>query len=100
LPPSIKLNTGVYAAVMGPNLETRAEYRYIHNLGADVVGMSTVPEVLVANHMGIECCAISVLTDDCDPDNLKPVNLDDIIKTAQKAKKKITELYISLIEAM
>ena len=96
----IKLNTGVYAAVMGPNLETRAEYRYIHNLGADVVGMSTVPEVLVANHMGIQCCAISVLTDDCDPDNLKPVNLDDIIKTARGAEKKITELYISLIDAI
>jgi len=96
----IKLNTGIYAAVMGPNLETRAEYRYIHNLGADVVGMSTVPEVLVANHMGIQCCAISVLTDDCDPDNLKPVNLDDIIKTARAAEKKITELYISLIEAI
>ena len=96
----IKLNTGVYAAVMGPNLETRAEYRYIHNLGADVVGMSTVPEVLVANHMGIQCCAISVLTDDCDPDNLKPVNLDDIIKTARAAEKKITELYINLIEAI
>ena len=96
----IKLNTGVYAAVMGPNLETRAEYRYIHNLGADVVGMSTVPEVLVANHMGIQCCAISVLTDDCDPDNLKPVNLDDIIKTARAAEKKITELYIGLIDAI
>jgi purine-nucleoside phosphorylase len=96
----IKLNKGIYAAVMGPNLETRAEYRYIHNLGADVVGMSTVPEVLVANHMGMACCAISVLTDDCDPDNLKPVSIDDIIKTAQKAEKKLTELYLALIESM
>jgi purine-nucleoside phosphorylase len=96
----IKLNKGVYAAVMGPNLETRAEYRYIHNLGADVVGMSTVPEVLVANHMGMACCAISVLTDDCDPDNLKPVSIDDIIKTAQKAEKKVTELYLALIESL
>lgn len=96
----IKLNKGVYAAVMGPNLETRAEYRYIRQLGADVVGMSTVPEVLVANHMGMQCCAISVLTDDCDPDNLAPVNVDDIIKTAQKAEKKLTELYVGLIEAI
>jgi purine-nucleoside phosphorylase len=96
----IKLHKGIYAAVMGPNLETRAEYRYIHNLGADVVGMSTVPEVLVANHMGMACCAISVLTDDCDPDNLKPVSIDDIIKTAQKAEKKLTELYLALIESM
>jgi purine-nucleoside phosphorylase len=97
---SIKLNKGVYAAVMGPNLETRAEYRYIRTLGADVVGMSTVPEVLVANHMGLACCAVSVLTDNCDPDNLEPVNIDDIIKTAQKAEKKLTELYLSLIESL
>jgi purine-nucleoside phosphorylase len=96
----IKLNKGVYAAVMGPNLETRAEYRYIRQLGADVVGMSTVPEVLVANHMGLQCCAISVLTDDCDPDNLEPVDIDDIIKTAQKAEKKITELYLGLIDTL
>jgi len=96
----IKLNKGVYAAVMGPNLETRAEYRYIRNLGADVVGMSTVPEVLVANHMGLRCCAISVLTDNCDPDNLEPVNIEDIIKTAQKAEKKLTELYLALIGSL
>jgi purine-nucleoside phosphorylase len=96
----IKLNKGVYAAVMGPNLETRAEYRYIRNLGADVVGMSTVPEVLVANHAGMECCAISVLTDDCDPDNLEPVNIDDIIKTAKKAEKKLTALYLALIDTI
>jgi purine-nucleoside phosphorylase len=96
----IRLNRGVYAAVMGPNLETRAEYRYIRTLGADVVGMSTVPEVLVANHMGLACCAISVLTDNCDPDNLEPVNIEDIIKTAQKAEKKLTELYLALIESL
>lgn len=96
----IKLNRGVYAAVMGPNLETRAEYRYIRTLGADVVGMSTVPEVLVSNHMGMACCAISVLTDNCDPDNLEPVNIKDIIKTAQKAEKKLTELYLALIASL
>jgi purine-nucleoside phosphorylase len=96
----IKLNRGVYAAVMGPNLETRAEYRYIRTLGADVVGMSTVPEVLVSNHMGMACCAISVLTDNCDPDNLEPVNIEDIIKTAQKAEKKLTELYLALIASL
>jgi purine-nucleoside phosphorylase len=96
----IKLNKGVYAAVMGPNLETRAEYRYIRMIGADVVGMSTVPEVLVANHMGLRCCAISVLTDNCDPDNLEPVNIEDIIKTAKKTEKKLTELYLALIESL
>jgi purine-nucleoside phosphorylase len=93
----IKLNEGVYVAVMGPNLETRAEYRFLHKIGADAVGMSTVPEVLVANHMGLPCCAISVLTDDCDPDNLKPAIISEIIEIAGKAEAKLTELYVELI---
>ncbi len=66
----ITLHKGVYAVVAGPNLETRAEYRYLGMIGADVVGMSTVPEVIVANHMGLPCAAVSVITDLCDPDNL------------------------------
>ena len=93
----IKLNKGVYVAVMGPNLETRAEYRFLNRIGADAVGMSTVPEVLVANHMGLPCCAISVLTDDCDPDNLQPAVLSDIVAVANKAEPKLTELYVELI---
>lgn len=93
----IKLNVGVYVAVMGPNLETRAEYRFLHRIGADAVGMSTVPEILVANHMGLPCCAISVLTDDCDPDHLKPVNISEIIEMAGKSEAKLTELYVELI---
>jgi purine-nucleoside phosphorylase len=93
----IKLNQGVYAAVIGPNLETRAEYRFLQRIGADAVGMSTVPEVLVANHMGLPCCAISVLTDDCDPDNLKPAVISEIIEIAGKAEAKLTELYVALI---
>ena len=93
----ITLNKGVYVAVMGPHLETRAEYRFLHRLGADAVGMSTVPEILVANHMGLPCCAISVLTDDCDPDNLKPVNIAEIIETAGRSEAKLTELYVELI---
>jgi purine-nucleoside phosphorylase len=93
----IKLNKGVYVAVMGPNLETRAEYRFLHQIGADAVGMSTVPEVLVANHMGLPCCAVSVLTDDCDPDNLKPAIISEIIAIAGKAEVKLTELYVELI---
>lgn len=96
----IKLHSGVYACVTGPNLETRAEYRYLRRIGADVVGMSTVPEVIVANHAGLPCCAVSVLTDDCDPDNLQPVNITDIIATAGKAENKLTELYIALIESL
>jgi purine-nucleoside phosphorylase len=96
----IKLNVGVYAGVTGPNLETRAEYRYLKTIGADAVGMSTVPEVIVANHMGMPCCAISVLTDDCDPDNLKPADISDIIKIAGKAESKLTELYVELISKL
>ena len=93
----IKLNVGVYVGVSGPNLETRAEYRFLHLIGADAVGMSTVPEVIVANHMGLPCCAISVLTDDCDPDNLKPASIAEIIKVAGKSESKLTELYVELI---
>jgi purine-nucleoside phosphorylase len=96
----IKLNKGVYVGVMGPNLETRAEYRFLKMIGADAVGMSTVPEVIVANHMGLPCCAISVLTDDCDPDNLKPANFADIIKAANKIEPKLTELYVELIKQL
>ncbi len=93
----ITLNEGVYVGVMGPNLETRAEYRFLRTIGGDAVGMSTVPEVIVANHMGLPCCAISVLTDDCDPDNLKPVNLAAIVEVAGKAEKTLTALYVELI---
>ncbi len=96
----IKLNKGVYVGVMGPNLETRAEYRFLRTIGADAVGMSTVQEVVVANHMGIPCCAVSVLTDDCDPDNLKPANFTDIVKVANKAELKLTELYVELIKQL
>jgi purine-nucleoside phosphorylase len=85
---------------MGPNLETRSEYRFLRRMGADAVGMSTVPEVIVANHMGLPCCAVSVLTDDCDPDNLKPVALADIIAIASQAEGKLTDLYVELIERL
>lgn len=96
----IKLNEGVYVAVMGPNLETRAEYRFLRRIGADAVGMSTVPEVIVANHMNLPCCAISVLTDECDPDNLKPVNIKEILKIAGKAEGTLTKLYVELIKTI
>ncbi|MBT8321288.1 MAG: purine-nucleoside phosphorylase, partial [Eudoraea sp.] len=72
---NIRLQQGVYAAVVGPQLETKAEYRMLKIIGADAVGMSTVPEVIVANHLRLPVIAVSVLTDECDPDNLKPVNI-------------------------
>lgn len=94
----VTLREGVYASVSGPNLETRAEYRYLQRIGADAVGMSTVPEVIVASHMGLPCCAISVLTDDCDPDNLKPVQLPEIVEAAARAEPLLTRLFFDLIE--
>jgi purine-nucleoside phosphorylase len=86
------LNEGVYACVHGPHLETRAEYRYLSMIGADAVGMSTVPEVIVANQVELPCAAISVLTDECDPDNLNPVDIEDIIATAGRAEPMLVEL--------
>ena len=93
----IILKNGVYVSVMGPNLETRAEYRHLRSIGADMVGMSTVPEVIVANHIGLPCAAISVITDECDPDNLKPVNISEIIAVAGKADAVLSQLLSSTI---
>ena len=78
----IKLHQGVYVAVVGPNLETRAEYRFLRMIGADVVGMSTVPEVIVARHMNLRTMAISVVTDECFPDALEPVAIEDVLAAA------------------
>jgi purine-nucleoside phosphorylase len=97
---NIKLHTGVYASVVGPQLETRAEYRMLKILGADAVGMSTVPEVIVANHLKLKVAAVSVLTDECDPDNLKPVNIDEIIAIAYKAEPEMITLFKELIKKM
>jgi purine-nucleoside phosphorylase len=94
---NIKLHKGIYVAVMGPNLETRAEYRMFRQY-ADAVGMSTVPEVIVANQMGLPCAAISVLTDECNPDNLLPATLEEILAVAVKAEKKLTQLLLKLIQ--
>jgi purine-nucleoside phosphorylase len=91
------VHSGVYAAWQGPSLETRAEYRMLKIIGADLVGMSTVPEVIVANHMNLPCAVVSVLTDECDPEHLKPVSIDDIIRTAKKAEPQLTRLFTMLI---
>ncbi len=96
----ITLHEGVYTPVAGPNLETRAEYRYLRKIGSDAVGMSTAPEVIVANHMGIPCCAVSVLTDECDPDNLQPVSIAEILEIAGRAEKDLTKLYEELIKRL
>jgi purine-nucleoside phosphorylase len=88
----IVLHKGVYVAVPGPNLETRAEYRYLRLIGADVVGMSTVPEVIVAVHCGLRSLGLSVITDVCLPDALEPVNIQEILATAAEAEKKLRVL--------
>jgi len=94
----INLHEGIYASVVGPQLETRAEYRMLGVLGADAVGMSTVPEIIVANHLNIETAAVSVLTDECDPDNLHPVNIEEIIAIAGQAEPKMITLFKELIK--
>ncbi len=88
----IRLNRGVYVAVPGPNLETRAEYRMLRLIGADVVGMSTVPEVIVARHMGMRVLGLSIITDACLPDALEPADVDSIIKIATNAEPALTRL--------
>ena len=95
---NINLQKGVYAAVFGPQLETKAEYRYLKIIGADAVGMSTVPEVIVANHLQLPVLAVSVLTDECDPDHLKPVNIPEIIAIAGEAEPKMITLFKELIK--
>ncbi len=97
---SISLKEGVYVSVMGPNLETRAEYRWLRNTGADMVGMSTVPEVIVANQIGLKCLAVSVITDECDPDHLQPVNIAEIIEVAGKADEKLSTIFSAAIQAL
>jgi purine-nucleoside phosphorylase len=92
----ITLHKGVYVAVTGPNLETRAEYRMFRNF-ADAVGMSTVPEVIAANHLSLPCAAVSVLTDECDPENLVPAKIEDIIATAERAEGDLVKLFSFVI---
>ena len=96
----IRLQQGVYVAVVGPNLETRAEYRFLRAIGADVVGMSTVPEVIVARHQGMRCMAISVVTDECFPDALEPVSIEDVIAAAAEAEPSLATLMGDVVETL
>lgn len=96
----IVLREGVYVAVPGPSLETRAEYRMLRAIGADVVGMSTVPEVIVGNHAGLRTVGISIITDQCLPDALEPVDIDRIIATARRAEPSLTRLVCGVVERL
>lgn len=94
----ITLREGVYVAVAGPNLETRAEYRFLRAIGADVVGMSTVPEVLVAIHAGMRVLGLSIITDMCLPDALEPATLEKILAVANTAEPKLTDVVKGVLE--
>ena len=97
---SIPMHQGVYVAVSGPMLETKAEYRYLRLIGADVVGMSTVPEVTSAVHMGMDVLGISVITDECFPDALEAVNIEDILDAAAMAEPKMTKVIMGVLEKL
>ena len=94
------LHKGVYVSVVGPQLETRAEYKMLRLMGADAVGMSTVPEIIVANHLQLKVAAVSVLTDECNPEHLKPVNISEIIAMAAKAEPDMITLFKELIKTL
>lgn len=91
---------GVYVAVLGPNLETRAEYRFLRIIGADVVGMSTVPEVLVATHCGMKVLGLSIITDLCFPECLKPAEIDEIVSIANGAEPKLTKIVTGILAGL
>jgi purine-nucleoside phosphorylase len=94
---NIGAHQGVFVAVAGPNLETRAEYRFLRTIGADAVGMSTVPEVIVAAHCGLRVVGFSIVTDLCFPDSLEPADIDKIIATANAAEPKLTSLVMGVL---
>lgn len=96
----VPLREGVYVGIPGPNLETRAEYRMLRVIGGDVVGMSTVPEVIVANHAGMRVMGVSIITDQCLPDALEAVSLERIIAVAKKAEPSLTRLVTRVVERL
>ncbi len=96
----VKVQKGVYVAVPGPNLETKAEYRFLRAIGADVVGMSTIPENIVANQMGMKVLGVSIITDECFPDSLKPAKVEEIIATAMQAEPKMTLIMKEVIKKL
>jgi purine-nucleoside phosphorylase len=96
----ITVRKGVFVAVTGPNLETRSEYRFLRGIGADVVGMSTVPECIVAVHMSMRVLGFSIVTDECFPDTLKPAKLEEIVATAMQAEPKLTAIMKEVVRQL
>ncbi len=97
---NIPTQRGVYVAVPGPNLETRAEYRFLRTIGADVVGMSTIPEVIVAVHCGLRTLGFSIVTDMCLPDALRPVSIEEIIAVANQAELKLRTIVRGVLQRL
>jgi purine-nucleoside phosphorylase len=97
---AIDLHQGVYVAVQGPALETPAEYRYLRLMGGDAVGMSTVPEVIVARQMGMRCMAISVVTDEAFPETPRPVTLQSVVSAASQAEPRLTRILLDVVEGL
>lgn len=96
----LKIRKGVLVAVQGPNLETRAEYKFLRMIGADAVGMSTVPEVIVAVHMGMSVLSFSIITDECFPEKLRPVTVEEVIAVANKAEPKLTKIMKEVVKKL
>ena len=96
----LPLKEGVYVGVAGPNLETRAEYRFLRQIGADIVGMSTVPEVIAARHAGLRVLAVAVVSDACIPENLKPASLEELLRVAAETEPKLTALLQQVIRRL
>lgn len=96
----VKLQQGVYVSVTGPNLETKAEYRFLRLIGADAVGMSTVPETIAARHMGLRVMALSVITDECFPECLAPVSIKEVLEAAAEAEPKLTAIMKTVVETI
>ena len=94
------MHEGVYLALSGPTMETKAEYRFLRNIGADVVGMSTVPEVIAAVHMGMDVLGISVITDECFPDALEPVDIEKVLEAAGEAEPNMTEVITGVLQQL
>lgn len=97
---SIKVHEGIYVALSGPTMETRAEYRFLRMIGADVVGMSTIPEVVTAVHMGMKVLGVSVITDECQPDELEPVSIAKVVEAANAAQPKMTKIITGTLERL
>lgn len=97
---NIEIHKGVLASLSGPTMETKAEYRFLQYIGADAVGMSTIPEVITAVHMGMDVLGLSAITDECDPDALEPVSIEEVVEAGKLAQPKMTKILLGVLERL